>query len=656
MALTPQEVIAVMKDLLKATEVPGGVAAFEAAFDELGLERDGVSLFAAYAAAASSRGALLNETARVAAALNEAARVAATRGFHAQLKARIQELLPATVSPQGTEVVSEGPTEVGTHQGVVRPGALMERRWVSVLERTFPCVGAVIDAGRNRKGTAFLIDRDRVLTAAHVVWPFVDSAGPQPQPLNDTEFWIEFSDDKAPDPKHALRVVRATGSWLIASSPPCGTPPNFSISEVSKAGENLDFAVVQVDEPIGDELSYLDVASTPPATGSATLAICGYQGGNALSFSIDLLKSHDVGIGRLRHQVSTGEGMSGSPCLTVDGRVIGVHEGEVKDAGGNFLYNRSVYLGRIHEFLKGAGLTEWYKAGGATRWLPESMSIEPLKALGTLPFATTIPWRRHPTIGRDAFQQWIKDAATPDAHRRIALVGGADGAGKTFSLQLLGAQLRRETDVLCVITPEVARAATAQDVFTRLNKAAMIDDRDGGRTSPGALRPDAGLLRHDVVPNGLDRLQRALTDPYTGKIARRVWLAIDFGRGDAAWLPAAEIWKEILTQAAPRRWMRLVIIGTEPTRFAADLRSMMIQEDEPPFEEEVKHADEQAILDFLDIDIGGRLNSQQRQDIRERLRQTLRRIAQDHRPELYTTAAMYCLLTAKSETVRRGTT
>ena len=92
------------------------------------------------------------------------------------------------------------------------------------------------------------------------------------------------------------------------------------------------------------------------------------------------------------------------------------------------------------------------------------------------------------------------------------------------------------------------------------------------------------MLRRDLIPDGFESLTKAMEFSNTSSKDRRLWIAVDFGRGDGAWLSAAPVWREFLTQAIRRSWIRLVIIGTTPSQFM-DFHSIL-RTGETPFEDE----------------------------------------------------------------------
>lgn len=640
MPLTPQEQNAIVDELLTAAATAGGRAAFNTAFDDLRAECGDLPGFAAFLADANNI---------VPMALENAARMAISRGLHATLLAKLHSRLPATASAATATVTDGGELQFGTHQGVASPGASLDGDWIETLNEVSPNVGLVIDETGKALGTAFLVGPDLVLTAAHVIWPATDRQVPKPKVDKAKRLWVVFYGRKRKGKLRERREIRVVDDWLEDASPPCGTPPKLALDDGANAGEQLDFALVRLDERIGDEISYIDISSPPRPITNDSLAVYGYPGGSGAKFSIDLLTGHDDQISRLRSNVSTLEGMSGSPCLTLEGKAIGVHEGTVRDAAGALKYNRSVYVGRIRKYFRDLGAADPLASSGRLlRWLPEAVSDAPLKSLSALPTDSVITATRHPVFGRAKFQEWI-DAARAEPAKRSALIGGADGAGKTFSVYLLAAKLRRATDLMCVLPPEVIRDADANEIFRRLAEAAAVSlDLSDARTP---VRPEAGTLRRDVIPDRLERLQRALTNPGTSNVERRLWIAADFGRGEAVWTAASTLWTELLTQASRRLWIRLVIIASTPARFA-DFQAIL-QQPEPPFEEDVQHPDKTMLAEFVDAEIGRRLDDTGRAQARADLDARWTQISAKITPEMQTRAIAHCALAVKEEMVRQ---
>lgn len=527
-------------------------------------------------------------------AVRECIRIAVDNRFFEKLLAEISFNLPShddlrTVVP--TEIILK--TESGLHQTIFPDsGGLQGVSIANVVNSISPKIGVIRDTTRDPEyiGTCFLVGSDLIMTAAHVIWHMIDFAKKPPVARKGTAagIQVEFWNFGGRIGQGRPRVAKLAQNWLVACSEPCGSPPrNLNFTDQKLAATNHDFALVRIEEKIGDKIGILDIHDPADADMNMTLVVIGHTGGTECCYHSENLREHRRPTGRLHHTVNTADGMSGGACVDKLARVVGIHEGTVKSNGGQS-FNRSVHVLPIRRKigeLEDDPLTPWSRQ---LRWIPASQSSESWKSLG-LPEVK----QDHPILGRVAFQEWIRRASMNRSEERLATVSGAEGTGKTFTGALMRAKLQEAPDILVTIPPEVARLTTIPNLFDRLVVAAGISEGDPFRS---ASRPDIGILRHDLIPKGLEMLDRLLTKSEQAK--SRLWLFVDFGR-DEGWLSGREEdWMAFMNQAVQRDWMRMVVAGISEGR-QAEFHAILSGA-ASPFQEAIPELGWPDVQDFID--------------------------------------------------------
>jgi hypothetical protein len=199
-------------------------------------------------------------------------------------------------------------------------------RWRAAWERAEACVCLITlrsREGRSMQGTGCLIAADRVLTAAHVMAPILDTHN---DGIDFERAEVRFHFD--------YRNVRDD------SPPDSGVVYGLHRQEpVVAAGRvaDLDFAVMRLDgaagaEPFGGAArrGWIDLPRERPAyRRDAPLLILQHPLGDAIKLAIEthsIVGLNDAGT-RLRHRTNTDGGSSGAPCFDIHWNLIGVHRG-----------------------------------------------------------------------------------------------------------------------------------------------------------------------------------------------------------------------------------------------------------------------------------------------------------------------------------------
>jgi hypothetical protein len=231
------------------------------------------------------------------------------------------------------------------------------------------CVCAIEDT-RGGRGTGWLIGTDLVITNFHVVQSFLEGKAAS----SDLRCRFDFKVlDGAVQPGRVVPLVTGD-SWCIANRP--YSPSDLSATASKWGSTELDYALLRLAEPLGDQpigasvlpgaprRGWVPVPSLPPSVEeSDTLFLfqhpqddsnpeCRRQlpmklaDGKALGF---------VGGGlRLRHDVRTLNGSSGSPCCNAQLVPVALHHaGDPRDWHSfHGKWNQAIPLGLIVKDLQ----------------------------------------------------------------------------------------------------------------------------------------------------------------------------------------------------------------------------------------------------------------------------------------------------------------
>ena len=245
-------------------------------------------------------------------------------------------------------VTQEIASSPGTMQKVLRGGGFrLVQSWPGLF-RAAQATGLVIvrAAGGNAYGTGFLVGPDLLITAAHVVDDLLEAGAPIAGSAD--RILVRFRNQLEAQGVWPIEC-RAVEQWLVALSPPHGRPPALDPSGSPEAAERLDFALIRLARNVGLEIGYLDIRDPPPAEPPDRLTVIGYPGGDeCLSDDQQILELEAIG-GRVRHGANTLAGMSGSPCVGGEGKVVALHEGAIETPPP---YNRAVHLRSIRAAIR----------------------------------------------------------------------------------------------------------------------------------------------------------------------------------------------------------------------------------------------------------------------------------------------------------------
>lgn len=206
------------------------------------------------------------------------------------------------------------------------------------------------------------------------------------------------------------------------------------------------------------------------------------------------------------------------------------------------------------------------------------------------------PWRfalgLYPTVNRDPF--WTNLQAMLDTPKRILVVRGDPGVGKTFTGEIMLKELPRQN-----------KAVPIQVVYLRVNGANSIENIVNGILQrlklPVADLPtldahrstDVGAKKEWWIREMVDQLLIRIHDDVT----RQVWLALDGHAKDGAHAELTMFFTELVNQAA--QWatepngFRLILIDHPDVVAQGPTRFLVLRE-------EVRVATEADVVLFLD--------------------------------------------------------
>lgn len=212
-------------------------------------------------------------------------------------------------------------------------------------------------------GTGFLVAPDLVLTAYHVIQGLYEKGGD----AHEVRLRFDFKGSVV-DPGTEFRLA---DDWLAAWRPPgladFGADAGGHVP--APAADELDFALLRVRDSPGEQSAGLaagmpgapvrgwirtDRISVDGYAARHTLFILQHPLGTPLKLAVGQSDGLNANGTRLRYQVSTDFGSSGSPCLNASLELVGLHQ--AGDASVVPTYNSGVPIAAIREYLAGSSV------------------------------------------------------------------------------------------------------------------------------------------------------------------------------------------------------------------------------------------------------------------------------------------------------------
>ncbi|MBJ6121863.1 trypsin-like peptidase domain-containing protein [Sphingomonas mollis] len=213
-------------------------------------------------------------------------------------------------------------------------------RFLTGLEKLMPRICRISVPGS--AGTGFLVGTDLVLTNYHVVEGLIRDD----YTFDQVECEFDFNSD-----------VARTQRIGITAKPGHFSP--YSASDMSGAGEpapnELDYALLHLAQPIGGgDRGFYPLDATPRLLSVGDfMFVSQHAAGQLLSLAMGTITDFPGKALRLRYDVTTGPGSSGSPCFSSELDLIGLHHAAQATIAPT--YNQAVPIWMVARHIAAAG-------------------------------------------------------------------------------------------------------------------------------------------------------------------------------------------------------------------------------------------------------------------------------------------------------------
>jgi hypothetical protein len=231
------------------------------------------------------------------------------------------------------------------------------------------CRVEVPAGSRSTVGTGFLVGPDVCLTNFHVVKVLAD------QMADPHQVRLRFDYKRTDDGTvvNAGSVFGLADDWLIGGRPPSATDSLADPGGQLPAQDELDFALLRVRDSPGEQSAghAHGLPESPRRGWIRRFSGDGVAAGNPLFIlqhpedaPLKLAFGQSGGLNanatRLRHQVNTRPGSSGSPCLNARLELVALHHAGDPNFSPTHkpAYNAAVPIAAIHDCLAGGGVAD----------------------------------------------------------------------------------------------------------------------------------------------------------------------------------------------------------------------------------------------------------------------------------------------------------
>jgi hypothetical protein len=205
--------------------------------------------------------------------------------------------------------------------------------WIRKLDRLTAQVCRIECPINQGVGTGWLVANDLVLTNGHVVAAIMNKS------RKAAEYAVRFDYATDANGTNGGTVFPLAADPVLSASP--ASPLELGTGPQGPTSDFLDYAVVRLAQNVGDTMGitgqkrgYITTIgnATIPADG-ASLIVLQHPSGDPMALDIGTVLGSNGDGTRVRHNVSTRSGSSGSPCFNVKLELVALHN------AGDPLYN-----------------------------------------------------------------------------------------------------------------------------------------------------------------------------------------------------------------------------------------------------------------------------------------------------------------------------
>jgi len=428
-------------------------------------------------------------------------------------------------------------------------------------------------------GTGFLVGRDLVLTAAHVL----EGCGVSPEGVAGDEFFLKteflFLNDLDQSGGAWPVAAQPARAWRVAWSPSCINSADGATIHEGMA-QQLDFALVRMSKSLPEVVPLIDLRTVTKISDQAIkgrYVLVGHPGGRSCKYDFAGLSSVERQASRVLHQINSVAGMSGGPLLNAQHYPVALHEGAISCAQTRItLHNRATLLEDIRTQIESQGQTDYARTVAypdavfdprfRASWIAysrQALQNDPaleavwerlMTAGGIQPDGTNLRAGQHerdyeyPVFSQPGLEDWLSDEPLQSGNDALNIVAltGAEGTGKTFSAQLVLANRQPGEKVY---VPETSSSQLPLSDLVR-HLAPDIQFNEDSRPHDGTVRNDyLAPLLHYYESKALLTARSTLT------------IVVEFGKRTSYWSEVEPFWRSLLLEGSKSRHLRFVLVA-----------------------------------------------------------------------------------------------